>query len=93
MKKESKQKTPKFKQDWRKAKPALHLLYTKWAVGNLVAIDRALKKLADTHNISMFGAIFALKKERAKLVAEDAAYADANEILQIAKTGKKDLAT
>jgi hypothetical protein len=93
MKKESKQKTPKFKQDWRKTNSALHLLYTKWAVGNLVVIDRALKKLVDTHNISMFGAIFALKKERAKLVAEDAAYADADEILRIAKAGDKSLAT
>jgi len=93
MKKESKQKTPKFKQDWRKTNPALHLLYTKWAVGNLVVIDRALKKLVDTHNISMFGAIFALNKERAKLVAEDAAYADADEILRIAKAGNKSLAT
>lgn len=86
-------KTPKFKTDFRKTNPTLHLLYVKWAVANLVVIDRAIKQLEKQANISLYGTIYALIKERNKLLKEDAAYADANEILQIARTGKKNLAT
>lgn len=85
-------KTPKFKSDFRKTNPALHLLYVKWAVANLVAIDRAIKKLEKLACFSLYGSIAALFKERDRLVKEDAAHADAFEILQIAKTGKKNLA-
>ena len=85
-------KTPKFKSDFRKTNPALHLLYVKWAVANLVAIDHATKKLEKQCHCSLFEAIGALVKEKSRLVKEDAAHADAYEILQISKTGKKNLA-
>ena len=86
-------KTPQFQSDFRKTNPALHLLYVKWGVANLVAIDRSIKRLEKNANLTLNGAICALIDERNKLVKEVAAYADANEILQIAKTGKKNLAT
>lgn len=84
-------KTPQFKSDFRKTNPALHLLYVKWAVASLVTIDRAINKLEKLGVLSMNGAICALIKERNRLVEEDAAHADASEILQVAKTGNKNL--
>lgn len=86
-------KTPQFQSDFRKTNPALHLLYVKWAVANLVTLDRAIKQIEKRGHNSLNEACRALIKERNKLVKEDAAHADANEILQIAKSGKGDFAT
>ena len=83
----------KFKFDFRKTNPTLHLLYVKWAIANLVAIDRAIRQMTKLNHNSLNEAIWALLKQKEKLIKEDAAHADANEILQIANTGKKNLAT
>lgn len=72
-----------FKDDLRKINPDLHMLYTKWGVKHLHMIDKMLKSLGGTSNLNiMFGPYAALKGARAKLVKNNAAYADADEILK-----------
>jgi hypothetical protein len=70
-----------FKEDHRTENPALHLLYVKTGVKHLRAIDECMKKFQEFSNLNLYGAMDALRKERAKLVTENAAYADADEIL------------
>ncbi len=77
-----------FKQDWRQDKPALHMLYVKWAVKHLREIDRSIKRFCAFSNNNMFAFAEVLQNERDKIVAENAAYHDANIILQLAH-GKK----
>ena len=78
-----------FKEDHRKTNPGLHLLYVKTAVVHLTVIDECLKKLEYQSNLNMLDSIQALYKERGKLVKNNAAYADAQEILD-SITEKKD---
>lgn len=71
-----------FPNDHRKTNAALHMLYTKWAVRHLVEIDKALKTFYDFSNMNMLGVTEALRNERKKLTTENAAYAEADDILQ-----------
>jgi hypothetical protein len=79
--KQSPNKKRVFKEDWQQKNPGLHLLYLKWAVKHLRAVDKIMKTLSDFSNgnlMSMQGAVYL---ERKKLVDTNAAYADAHEIL------------
>lgn len=71
----------KFKTDHRKSNPGLHMLYTKWAVTHLSAIDECLEKLNAFSNLNMLDITSAMRDEREKLVKTNAAYAEAQEIL------------
>lgn len=71
-----------FKQDFRKENPGLHLLYVKWGVTHLQAIRECLEKLASFSNGNLLDAMNALDREQVKLIRENAAYADAAEILE-----------
>jgi hypothetical protein len=70
-----------FKSDFRNSNPKLHLLYTKWAIQHLSEIDKMLKKLFGFSNINMLDVGWALKEQVVKLINENAAYAEAQEIL------------
>ena len=76
-------KNPQFKEDWRKENPKLHLLYVKLGVKHLSIIDNCYKQLSSTCNVNMAGPLIALQKERNKLLKYNAAYADAQEILDL----------
>lgn len=75
----------KFIDDFRKSKPELHMLYTKWAVKHLFAIDKSIDKLYDFNNINLLDIIEVMIEEKNKLISENAAYADAFEILKSIK--------
>lgn len=79
MKKTSEKKA--FKDDNRKTNPALHLFLVKNACRNLAVIDRCTRMMVDRAALSLMEPIVALEKERMRLVQEDAAYSDADEIL------------
>jgi hypothetical protein len=70
-----------YPEDWRKEKPGLHMLYTKTAVKHLTEMDRAIKAFDGFSNLNMLGVTMALIKERERLVNNNAAYAEAQEIL------------
>ena len=74
-----------FTIDNRDSNPHLHMLYVKWAVKHLVAIDKAIECLSDMHNLNLFDIIEAMQIQRDKLINENAAYADADEILNSIK--------
>ncbi len=80
---------PQFTEDWRETKPGLHMLYVKWGVTHLQAIDKCVKKLSAFSNGNLNDAICALAKERHKLVTTNAAYADADELLERALHPKR----
>lgn len=71
-----------FKEDWRKEKPSLHMLYVGWAVEHLRAIDEALMKFYEFSNLNMHGAIIGLQNARDELTNENAAYYQADQILK-----------
>lgn len=71
--------------DWRKENPALHLLYVKWAVKHLAIINRQIQELCDLSNGTVLDMIVAMQEQRDKLINENAAFADANEILESLK--------
>jgi len=77
-----------MRHDERERNPALHMLYVKWAVGHLCIIEKAIRQLHDTANLNMTGMIMAMEAERLRLINENAAYADAAEIMQIYRTGR-----
>lgn len=68
--------------DHRETNPGLHLLYVKWAVVHLTMIRRSMDYLSTASNCNMFPSVAALGTEYEKLVRENPAYADAEEILQ-----------
>lgn len=74
--------TMTFAQDHRKINPGLHMLYTKLAVPHLVEIDKAIRTFNNFNNLNMLGMLDALFTERKKLVTENAAYAEADDILK-----------
>lgn len=76
-----KQKNQEFATDFREKKPALHLLYVKWACKHLTVIDDCIQRLSDLSNLNLTDMIAAMQEQRDKLVAENAAYVDAQEIL------------
>lgn len=71
-----------FANDYRKTNAGLHMLYTKCAVKHLVEIDKAIKSFCNFSNINMLGPIEALVSERRKLTTDNAAYAEADDILE-----------
>lgn len=75
-------KKSQFASDFRKSKPNLHMLYVKWACQHLVAIDQCLERLDSFSNLNLADIMVAMQEERAKLLRENAAYADAQEILE-----------
>ena len=71
--------------DISKENPKLHMLYTKWACEHLTLINKMIRRLGDCDNINMLGPQEALMKEKRKLIKNDKAYADANEIIKSIK--------
>ena len=71
-----------MKSNFRIKNPKLHLLYVKWAVTHLTEIVNCITRLNNFSNINLIDCISALQIERDKLICENAAYADAWEILQ-----------
>lgn len=71
-----------FPEDHRQSNPGLHMLYTKWAIPHLVELDKAITTFGNFSNLNMLGVVQALFAERKKLVTENAAYAEADEILK-----------
>ena len=84
---------PEFEDDHRVDNPGLHMLYTKWACRHILIIDDSIKRLIAGSGGGVDGPVEALRKERAKLIANNAAYNDAHDILnEIRETkGKKKL--
>lgn len=76
-------KDAKFESDFRVKNPALHMLYTKTAVKHLIAIDETIKMFCEMANGNLLGVIDSLQIERMTLVNVNAAYAEANEILEM----------
>lgn len=74
--------TTVFPKDHRQTNPGLHMLYTKTAVVHLVEIDKAIRTFGNFANLNMLDIQSALFTERKKLVTENAAYAEADEILK-----------
>ena len=62
--------------------PQLHLLYVKWGVQHLKAIDSCISTLSNFGNLNLLDAIDSLEKARLNLVHFNAAYKDADEILK-----------
>ncbi len=81
-------KEKQFEQDWRKTNPALHLHYTKTAVKHLRIVDKCIDKMFNEPNLNMLDFACVLLEERAKKVKSDAAYAEAQEILDSIGLGK-----
>jgi hypothetical protein len=71
-----------FKADWRKENPSLHLLYVKTAIRHLIILDQMIQRLSDESNLNLLDATVALGREREILVRENAAFADAHEVLR-----------
>lgn len=73
---------PTFEQDHRKTNPGLHLFYVKTAVTHLRTIDKCQEALGNHSNGNLLDMQVAINTQRWLLVANDAAYADAQEILE-----------
>lgn len=80
----AKPKGPEFKIDNRD-NPGLHRLYVEHAVECLSTVDKAMAEIANLSKTSVFGFMEAMQRERAILVKEDAAYAEADKLLAIAR--------
>lgn len=76
-------KPNKFLRDVRAENPDLHMLYVKWACAHLTKIDRCIRFIDDCSNLNMLGMTIAMQEQRTKLVTENAAYAEAQEILDM----------
>ena len=70
-----------FKDDWRQKNPGLHLLYTKWALVHLKEVERTMKRFAGFCNFNMMDIMVSIERERNKLIRNNAAYAEAAEML------------
>lgn len=71
-----------FKLDYSETKTELHLLYVKWAIKHLTAIDNFLERLSWFSNINMVDVASAIIKEREKLCNENKAYFDADDMIK-----------
>lgn len=80
---------PEFDDDHRKSNPGLHMLYVKWACKHLTIIDGCIKKMNRESNCNMHEPVEALRKSRAGLIANNAAYHDAHEIMNEIRVGKE----
>lgn len=74
--------TMTFKEDFRNSNPGLHHLYVTWFIKHLHVLDKAIKEIDNLSSTSMVSVQLALYNERKKLVEENAAYYEANEILK-----------
>jgi len=72
---------PAFKFDHRKENPSLHLLYIKRAVKHLCILHEMVRTLYGESNNNLLDVIAAMEEETKKLCQENAAYHDAQEIL------------
>jgi hypothetical protein len=72
----------KYKSDLRIENPSLHLLYVKWAVQHLTCINKAIVSFAKFGNFNMNEVIIATAEARDNLIKNNAAYADASEIIE-----------
>ena len=70
-----------FKEDLRKTNPSLHMLYTVWALKHLRAIQEFKITLAGFGNLNTLNMRIAVNKQYAKLIEENAAYAQAHWML------------
>ena len=70
--------------DFRESNPGLHRLYVEYAVGDLATINKAIKMLDARAHTSLSGVMCAIFAERDKLIAEDAAFAEAARLLKLA---------
>lgn len=77
-----------FIKDQRETNPRLHMLYTKWAVEHLVVIDEFHRKLHNFANMNMLDLCEVIGNEREKLTTENAAYAEADEIIKLIEKHK-----
>lgn len=68
-------------QDFRSENPGLHMLCTKTAVLHLTQIDKALKEFENCSSLNMNDVWLALWYERVKLLRTNAAYMEAQNIL------------
>lgn len=66
-----------FSQDWRESNPELHQLYVNTALDILETVGDALVRLDDFSNWNASQFATELRKTRAKLVKEDAAFFEA----------------
>jgi hypothetical protein len=74
-------KTKSIKQDFSTENPALHALYTQWAIKHILIIDRTIKDFNDQGNGVYLNFQLFMYKERARLIKEDAAFEAALAIL------------
>lgn len=79
----------KFIYNLRSANPACHLLAVKWAAAHLTTIDKCIRLMMAHSNLNMIDCALALRSQREKLIRENAAYADAQEILDGISLAKK----
>jgi hypothetical protein len=70
-----------FLHDERNANQKLHLLYMKWAIKHLMALDCIQKEIGEFANGNLLGVQVALERERRTLIQTNAAYFDAQEVL------------
>lgn len=78
----------KIKTDVSKENPGLHLLYVKWGVSHLLLVDECIRKLSSTSNLNMMDFTSALLEERGRLVENNAAYRDADDIIRAMRNKK-----
>lgn len=73
--------TGRFKHDHRKTNPGLHRLYVEWAVRHLAVYEQAMRAFGNESNLNMLDGLYVLGAERAKLIRENAAYAEADKLI------------
>jgi len=80
--------TPAFEYDHRKTNPGLHRLYVEWAVRHMALFDQVISAFGSEANLNMLDATWAVINERAKLIKTNAAYAEAEKLINIYKSVK-----
>ena len=70
-----------MKTDFREVNPKLHLLSVIQAITHLTEIANRIVRLDNFSNINLIDSITALQSERDELIQNNAAYAEAWEIL------------
>ena len=79
---------PPFEYDHRKTNPGLHRLYVEWAVRHMALFDQVISAFGSEANLNMLDATWAVINERAKLIKTNAAYAEAEKLINIYKSVK-----
>lgn len=73
------------------ANPSLYLLYVKQAVQHLRSLDKCIAELREYHNANLHAVVESMECEKEKLIAENPAYQEAEEILIHAAGTKKQI--